>query len=210
MITILIADDHRLMREGLKKIVQEEQDMSVVGEASNGHEVLRLIKETSPDVLVMDIMMPGLNGFDALKELRRQKIKIPILILSMYPEERYATRVLKAGASGYITKESAPHELVKAIRKVASGGKYISAIAAEQFAKEASPQKNALPHETLSDREFQIFCLLAAGKPVKDIAEELHLGISTIHTYRTRIFEKMNLHNDADLIHYALLHHLTG
>ena len=210
MITILIADDHHLMREGLKKIVQEEKDIHVIAEAANGHDVLRLVAEHEPDVIVMDIMMPELNGFDVLKELQRRKSDIPVLVLSMYPEERYATRVLKAGASGYITKESAPHELVLAIRKVSAGGKYISSSAAEQLAKEASPMNNKLPHESLSDREFQILCLLAQGKTTLQIAHDLHISDVTVRTYRIHIYEKMNIKSLPELIHYAIQHRLIS
>jgi DNA-binding NarL/FixJ family response regulator len=210
MITILIADDHQLMREGLKKIVQEEKDMKVIGEAGNGHDVLHFVEETPPDVIVMDMMMPGLNGFDVLKELHRTSPEIPVLVLSMYPEELYATRVLKAGGAGYITKESAPNELVDAIRKVAHGGKYISLAVAEQLASESSAHNKKLPHELLSDRELQTLCLLAAGKSVQHIADDLNIGLATVKTYRARIFEKLSINSLAELIHYAVEHRLIA
>ena len=209
MLKILIADDHAIVRQGLKQIVTETRDMIVAGEASNGQELLNKINEDDYDVLVLDITMPGRNGIDVLRQLRAEKPGLPILILSIHPEEQYALRALKAGASGYLTKESAPDELVVAIRKVSSGGKYISASLAEKLAFEFGAGREQAPHETLSDREHQVLCMIASGKTVMDIAQELSLSEKTISTYRSRILEKMKMKNNAELTYYAIKNQLV-
>jgi two-component system invasion response regulator UvrY len=204
MIKILIADDHAVVREGLKQILSESPTMTVTAEASTGQEVLNMIGKKEIDLVVLDIAMPGRGGLDILKEIKNQKPKLPVLILSMYPEDQYAVRVLKAGASGYLTKESAPDELIKAIRQITQGKKYVSPSLAEKLALDLEISSEKPPHEALSDREFQVMCLIASGKTLKEIAEELSLSIKTISTYRTRILEKMNMKSNAELTHYAI------
>ncbi len=197
MIRVLIADDHAIVREGLKQIVAESSDMIVADEAGDGKEALKKALEGDFDVVVLDITMPGINGLDALKQIRSQKPKLPILVLSMHPEEQYAMRVLRAGASGYLTKESAPEELITSIRRVSKGMKYISPSLAERLASELGNDHHGPLHETLSDREYQVMCMIASGRSPTDIAEELSLSIKTISTYRGRILEKMGMKNTA-------------
>ncbi|MEW6001110.1 MAG: response regulator transcription factor [Nitrospirota bacterium] len=209
MTKVLIADDHTIVREGLKQILAETPDIVVTGEASNGQEVLNKVWKNDYDLILLDISMPGRSGLDILKELRSQRPKLPVLILSMHPEEQYAVRVLKSGAAGYLTKESAPEELVKAIRKVVRGGKYVSPNLAMKLASELKIDVERPPHESLSDREYQVMCMIASGKTVKEIAEELSLSVKTISTYRARILEKMKLKNNAELTHYAIQHKLV-
>lgn len=209
MIKIFIADDHAIVREGLKQIVAETTDMAVTDEADTGHEVLEKVSENDYDVLVLDITMPGLNGLDALKQLRTQRPDLPVLVLSIHPEEQYAVRVLRAGASGYLTKESAPDELISAIRKVSMGGKYVTPSLAEKLASDLVADGKKPLHETLSDREYQVLCMIASGKTVTEIAEELFLSEKTISTYRSRILEKMKMKTNAELIHYAIKHGLV-
>ena len=209
MIKILIADDHSVVREGLKQIVQEAGDMLVGGEAANGHEVLQLINKDDWDVVLLDINMPGKSGMDVLRQLKHEKPRLPVLMLTMYPEEQYAVRALKAGASGYLTKESIPDELISAIRKVASGRKYISASLAEKLAYDLDVDTEVPLHETLSDREYEVMCLIAKGETVKTIGDKLCLSIKTISTYRTRILEKMKMKKNAELMHYAIRHQLV-
>jgi DNA-binding NarL/FixJ family response regulator len=209
MIKIFIADDHAIVREGLKQIVAETTDMAVTDEADTGHEVLEKVSENDYDVLVLDITMPGLNGLDALKQLRSQRPDLPVLVLSIHPEEQYAVRVLRSGASGYLTKESAPNELISAIRKVSMGGKYVTPSLAEKLASDLVADGKKPLHETLSDREYQVLCMIASGKTVTEIAEELFLSEKTISTYRSRILEKMKMKTNAELIHYAIKHGLV-
>jgi len=209
MINILIADDHTIVRKGLKQILAETQDMVVAGEASNGFEVMEKVRNNHYDVLLLDISMPGKSGLDILKELKMENPKLPVLVLSMYPEEQYAVRVLRAGASGYLTKESAPEELVVAMRKVARGKKYVSPSLAEKLAVDLEVDASKPPHETLSDREYQVLCMIASGKTVGEIAEKLLLSAKTISTYRARILEKMNMKNSAELTHYAIQNKLV-
>jgi DNA-binding NarL/FixJ family response regulator len=209
MIKILIADDHAIVREGLKQILLENPDLVVVSEASTGQEVLNKVGKNDLDMVVLDIAMPGRGGMDILKEIKSLKPKLPVLILSMYPEEQYAVRVLKSGASGYLTKESAPVELVKAIRQISQGKKYISPSLAEKLAFDLEVSSEKLPHETLSDREYQVMCMIASGKTLKEIADELSLSIKTISTYRSRILEKMNMRTNAELTHYAVKNRLV-
>ena len=208
MIKILIADDHAIVREGLKQIVADTSDMIVTAEASDGHEVLALLSKNNYDVVVLDMAMPGLTGLDILKQIKRETPKLPVLILSVHPEEQYAVRSLKAGASGYLTKESAPDELITAIRKVSMGGKYIPSSLAEKLAFELEVDAEKPPHKTLSDREFQVMCMIAKGRTIKNIAEELFLSPKTVSTYRSRILEKMKMKSNEELTHYAINNHL--
>lgn len=204
MIKILIADDHAIVRRGLKQILTETPDMVVAGEAHNGQELLEKMRSDQWDVIVLDISMPGRGGLDILKQLKSERPKLPVLMLTIHPEDQYAVRVLRAGASGYLTKESAPDHLVEAIRKVARGGKYISPHLAERLAFNLESISERPLHEALSDREFQVLRLIASGKTVKEIGEELSLSVKTISTYRTRILEKMKMKNNAEMTHYAI------
>jgi DNA-binding NarL/FixJ family response regulator len=211
MIKVLIADDHAIVRSGLKQILDETSgEIQVQGEAANGREVLEKIHAQDWDVLVLDITMPGRSGLDILKDIRQLKPKLPILILSMHAEEQFATRMLKAGASGYLNKESAPEELVKAIRKVYDGGKYVSPAQAERMVSELTSDTGKAPHELLSDREYEILCLIASGKTATQIAKQLCLSVKTVSTYRTRILDKMKLETNAQLTHYAIKGGLVG
>ena len=204
MIKLLIADDHTVVREGLKQIVSDTSNIVVADEASNGQEVLDKVWKNDYDVVLLDISMPGRSGLDTLEELKRTKPRLPVLVLSIYPEEQYAIRVLKSGASGYLTKGSAPNELIEAIQKVSSGGKYVSAFLAEKLAFNLETDSELKPHETLSNREFQTLCLIGSGKTVKAIAEELSLSVKTISTYRERILEKMKMKTNSELTYYAI------
>jgi two-component system invasion response regulator UvrY len=208
MINILIADDHALMRAGLKRILKDEPDIKVIGEASNGFEVLELARKEKIDFIVLDLTMPGKNGLEIIKELKQINKNLFILILSMHPEDRFAVRALKSGASGYMTKESAPDELVNAIRKIIAGRKYISSALAEKLASEFGEDTGKLPHESLSDREYEVFIMIASGKKITEIATELTLSVPTINTYRSRIFDKMRLKSNVDLTHYAMINKL--
>ena len=209
MIRILVADDHTVVREGLKRIVADSRDMVVAGEARNGQEVLEEVLKGHYDVVLLDISIPGRSGLDVLKELKSQRPNLPVLLLSIHPEEQYAARVLRLGASGYLTKESAQDELVTAIRKVAVGGKYVSLPLAEQLASQLGLVASKPLHQTLSDREYQVLCMIASGKTVREIAEELFLGAKTISTYRSRLLRKMDMKNDAELIRYAIHNRLV-
>ncbi len=204
MINILIADDHALMRAGLKRILKDEPDLKVISEAGNGFEVLESVKKEKIDFVVLDLTMPGKNGLEIIKDLKKINKNIHILILSMHPEDRFAVRALKSGASGYMTKESAPDELVNAIRKIISGRKYISDILAEKLASELNDDSYIVPHKELSDREYEVFIMIASGKKITEIAKELSLSIPTVNTYRSRIFDKMKLKSNVELTHYAL------
>jgi two-component system invasion response regulator UvrY len=208
MINILIADDHVLVREGLKKVIKSGPGLVIAGEASNASEALKLLDKQQVDVLVLDISMPGKTGLDLLKDIKILYPDLPVLMLSMHSEERYAIRALKSGAAGYITKESAADELVKAIMKVNNGGKYISASLAERLASELVAPQNKEPHELLSDREFQVMCEIASGKSANEIADKLSLGLSTVNTYRSRILAKLNLKSTTELVRYAVKHSL--
>ncbi|BBO91561.1 response regulator transcription factor [Desulfosarcina ovata] len=204
MIEVIIADDHPIVRAGLKQIIMEQADISVAAEAANGIDLLRQVRERDYDVILLDLTMPGMDGLDVLKQLRIEKPRIPVVILTIHPESQYALRILKAGAAGYLTKASADGELIKAIRKVHRGGKYISPSLAERIAFALDEDTRKLPHETLSDREYQVLCLIGTGKTVSRIADELALSVKTVSTYRTRILEKMRMENNAELIHYAV------
>ena len=204
MIKILIADDHTVVRQGLRQILQEEYTLAEFGEAINGNDALEKARNETWNVIILDITLPGRNGLEVLKQLRIESIKIPVLILSMHSEDQYAVRLLKAGASGYLTKESASDELVVAINRVISGRKYITESLAEKLASSLDYDTDKPLHELISDREFQVLCLIASGKTVSEIASELCLSVPTISTYRTRILEKMNMKSNAELTHYAI------
>ncbi len=204
MISVLIADDHTVVRQGLKQILANDAQMSVVAEATNGNEVLQTLERTNVDVLILDITMPGRNGLDVLKEVKRKFPTLPVLVLSMHPEDQFAIRILRAGAAGYITKESAPEELVQALRKVCAGGKYVSPQLAEKLAVFIEGDNTRAAHERLSDREFEILRMLALGKTVTEVADELLLSVKTVSTYRARVLEKMKMSTNAELTRYAL------
>lgn len=212
MIKVLIADDHSVVRSGIKQILSEESDMKVTGEARNSQEVIEKISKDKFDVLVLDITMPGKSGLEVLNDIKKIQPNTPILILSMHPEEQFAIRALRSGASGYLTKDGAPEELVIAIRKIHGGGKYISESLAEvlAFDLEERGKGRIVPHENLSDREFQVMCMIAAGKSVKEIAKELFLSVKTISTYRARILEKMKMKSNSELTYYAIQNKLIG
>ncbi|HKO45606.1 MAG TPA: response regulator transcription factor [Pyrinomonadaceae bacterium] len=206
---VLIADDHAIVRRGLIQILTDAWKTVTVGEARDVPEVLRLASEQDWDIVVLDISMPGRNGLEALKELRQVRPRTPVLILTTHPAEQYAIRVLRAGAAGYMTKESAPEHLVEAVRRVTAGGKYISPALAELLAASVADDSEKPPHESLSDREYQVLCMIASGKTVGQIALELSLSDKTISTYRARILEKMGMKTNADLTHYAISNRLT-
>ncbi len=203
---ILVADDHAVVRKGIRHILSETTDMIVAGEAANGYEVNEKVENEEFDVVLLDISLPGKNGIETLKEIKRKKPKLPVLILSIYPEDQYALRALKAGASGYLTKDSAPEELIEALKKILRGGKYISSTLTDELFLEISSNYKGPLHNKLSDRELEVLCLLARGKPIKQIAHDLNLSAKTISTYRTRIMQKMAMNNNAELIRYAFEH----
>lgn len=210
MIRVIIADDHPVVRHGIKRILEEESDIQVVAEAANGQELLHKIDQTPCDVTLLDIGMPGRDGLDTLSYLRRAYPKIPVLILSVYPEDQFGPRVLKSGASGYMNKETACDQLVKAIRKVCGGGRYVSPSLAEKIAADLAADKTLPPHERLSDREYQVMRLIASGKTVGQIARELCLSKKTISTHRARILEKMDMKTNAQLTFYAMQNDLVS
>jgi DNA-binding NarL/FixJ family response regulator len=209
MIRILLADDHAVVRHGLKQILLDAFPHATFGEAGHAQEVLEHVWKQEWDVIVLDISMPGRSGLDVLKELKQARPKIHVLMLSIHSEDQFAVRVLKAGASGYMTKDSAPDELVGAIKKILHGGKYVSPSLAEKLAFALVPDTDKLPHESLSDREYEVLRLIASGKTVSEIAGTLSLSVKTISTYRSRILEKMNMKTNAELTHYAIQHHLV-
>ncbi|MEW6569677.1 MAG: response regulator transcription factor [Nitrospirota bacterium] len=204
MIKILIIDDHAIVRRGLKQIISETADMLSVDEACNGPEALAKLSQYHYDVVLLDISLPGGSGLDILRRIKSKKPKLPVLMLSVHSEEQYAVRSLKAGASGYLTKESAPDELIAAVKKISRGGKYVSSSVAEKLVSELEPSDTKPCHESLSDREFEVMHMFASGKTLKEIAEELSLSIQTISTYRTRILDKMKMNSIADVIRYAV------
>lgn len=208
MIQLMIADDHPVVREGLKRIVAEQDDMTVVAEATSGDEVLEKIRDQQVQLLLLDIAMPGPGFLETLKRVKAVRADMPVLVLSVHPEEQYARRALKAGASGYLTKDHSPEELAGAIRKVAGGGRYISSSLAEKLAFDLEGKDEPL-HRSLSDREFQFLVKLASGSSLKEIAEELTISPKTVSTYRARVLEKMNFRTNAELIRYALDHDLV-
>lgn len=209
MLKILIADDHAIVREGIKQILAELPDKVTTDEAINGQEVIQKVWDNNYDLVLLDISMPGRSGLDILKQLKSEKPALKILILSMHPEEQYAIRALKAGASGYLTKESTPLELTEAIKKVSMGKKYVSASLAETLASHLETTTEKPLHENLSNREYEVMCMIASGKTVKEIANELSLSAKTISTYRTRILEKMNMKNNAQITHYTIQNRLV-
>ncbi|HWU97264.1 MAG TPA: response regulator transcription factor [Oxalicibacterium sp.] len=209
VIKVLIADDHAIVREGLKQMLADTKDIAVAGHAENGTEAIRLARDVSHHVLLLDISMPDRSGIEVLKQVRKESPKTAVLMLSMHREDQYAIRALKAGASGYLNKQSAPAELVNAIRQVAAGRKYISAALAQELANQISDDHEIPLHETLSDREYQTLTMIASGKTVSDIAAELVLSVKTISMYRSRLLQKMKLRHNAELTHYAIKNHLV-
>jgi two-component system, NarL family, invasion response regulator UvrY len=208
MIHVLIVDDHAIVRQGLKQIIESDPGMRVAAEASHGAEALRILRDADCDVVLLDLSMPDMNGMDVLKQIRAFNPMLPVLILSIHPEDQYAIRLIRAGAAGYLTKDSAPPEVIDALKRVADGRKYISETVAEIMADDLRAPEDKLPHERLSDREYQIFTLLASARTVTEIGEELSLSVKTVSTYRTRILEKMHLTNNMELMRYAVDKHL--
>jgi DNA-binding NarL/FixJ family response regulator len=208
MTRVVIADDHQILREGLKQLLLAAGDLDVVGEAGDGHEVLERVRTLGFDVLLLDMSMPGKSGVELIKQVKAEKPKLRILVLSMHEEHQYAVRAIRAGASGYLTKESAAAQLVAAIRKIAGGGAFISAEVAERLALDAMPHAEGPLHATLSDREYQVFRLLVTGHSVSDIAGQLHLSAKTISTHKARLMEKLQVDNNAALVRYAVRHRL--
>ena len=210
MIRVLLADDHAIVRAGLKEILADTVDIMVAGEATNGQEVLVQVRAHDYDVVVLDMSMPGRSGIELIKLVKAEKPKLRVLVLSMHSEEQYAVRALKAGASGYLSKESAADQLVAAIRRIAAGGAYVTPETAERLALDAAPRPETAPHTLLSDREFQVFRMIAEGKSVGEIARELSLSAKTVSTHKARIMEKMGLANQTQLIRYALEHNIIN
>lgn len=210
MIRVSIADDHDLIREGIKRILKTAPDIELVGEAQTGAEVADVLRKSVTDVLILDISLPGISGLDLLQDLRRSFKKTAILVVSMHPEDRFAVRAIRSGAAGYLTKEKAGEFLVQAIRRLASGGRFITDAVADRLAEDLQRPDDRPSHEMLSDREYQVFLLLAAGRTVGEVAEELRLGVTTVSTYRARILEKMGLTTNADMTQYAFSQHLLG
>jgi len=204
MIRILIVDDHAILRRGLRALLSDEFHGAAFGEASNARQAMEELRKDKWDVALLDITLPGKSGLDLLKEFKAARPKLPVLILSAHPEDQFAVRVLKAGAGGYLTKESAPEELAKAIRKILAGGRYVSPALAEKLASRVTKDLTRTPHETLSDREYEIMCLIASGKTVTEIAGELSLSPKTISTYRARVLEKLGVKNSAAIVQYAV------
>lgn len=207
---VLIVDDHAVVRRGLQQILSDEYKDLEFGEAKNANEALEHIVATAWDVVILDVSMPGRSGLDVLKEIKKERPDVPVLVLSVHPEDQFATRVLKAGASGYMTKETAPEELVNAINKVLGGGRYVSATLAEMMAEDLERDRVGMPpHKRLSDREYEVMRMIASGKSVSGIAEELSLSVKTISTYRTRILEKIRMKSNAEITRYAITHDLV-
>lgn len=209
MIRVVIADDHTIVREGLKQVLSAVGDLTVVGEARDGQEVLQQVRATDFDVLLLDMSMPGKSGTELIKQVKDEKPKLRILVLSMHQENQYAVRAIKAGASGYLTKDSASTQLVTAIRKISAGGAFISAEVAEALVQSAMSQNEGPPHTALSDREYQVFRMLASGTSISDIAAQLNLSVKTVSTHKARLLEKLGLRNQTELVHYALKHRLV-
>jgi len=209
VIRVLIADDHAILQRGLREILVRSLKDVICGEAENAQQVLTQVQTQNWDLVILDISMPGRSGLDVLDDLVRMRPKLPVLVLSMHPEDHYATRVLKAGAAGYVTKGSTPEELIKAIHKVLGGGRYVTPALAEKLAVDLRGDTPRAPHEALSGREFEIFRMIGSGKTVGQIAEELHLSITTVSTYRARILDKMKIATNADIMRYALYNHLV-
>ena len=210
MTHILVVDDLAVVRQGVRQILSEQFQDAVVGEAASAQEMMEQMRRHNWDVVVLDVGMPGKSGLDALKDLKQASPKLPVLVLSAYPEDQLARRMLKAGAAGYLNKDSAPNELVRALRKILGGGKFVSAAVAELLASNLDDHCEKPLHEQLSDREYQVMCLIPVGKSLKEIADDLCVGVSTINTYRARILEKMQLRNNTELTHYALENRLVN
>jgi len=209
MLRFIMADDHPVVLKGLKEILWESFDKAIIDETTTGYELLRKVQNNQYDLVLLDISLPDINGLEVLKEIKRKKPKLPVLIISMYLEEQYALRAMKAGAQGYVTKRSASDELVLAVRKILSGKRYISPAFAEKMLYDFESDAEKPPHESLSDRELQVLCMIGKGKAVNQIAEELHVSANTVRTYRTRILEKIGVKGTSELIHYALMHGLA-
>ena len=206
---ILIADDHAVVRRGLKEILAEEFHKARFGEAESGAETIQQVRQGDWDVLILDISMPDRGGLEVLKDVKAIRPKLPVLVLSVHPEDQYAVRTLKAGAAGYLTKETAPDKLVEAVNKAVSGGQYVSVSLGERLADDVRKGRDGLPHEALSDREYEVMCMIASGKLVSEIAEELSLSVKTVSTYRTRALDKMGIKSNAALMRYAIDHKLV-
>jgi DNA-binding NarL/FixJ family response regulator len=209
MIRIALADDHAIVREGLKRILSAVRDFEVVGEAADGTQVLQLVRDTDIDLLLLDLSMPGRSGMELIRQVKAEKPRVRILILSMHQEAQYAVRAIKSGANGYLTKESASAELEQALRKIASGGAYVSADVAQQLALGAMPGHEIAPHASLSQREFEVFRHLLAGASVTEIAQQLHLSVKTVSTHKTHLMQKLGVHNPTELVRYAIRHGLA-
>ena len=209
MIRVLIVDNHAVVRRGLKEILERELEDSVCDEAENAEHAITKVRGQDWDLVILDIQMPGRSGLDVLRDIRQERRELPVLIFSVHPEDQYARRVLKAGARGYMNKENPPEELIKAIKRILSGGRYVSPTLAEKLAWDLSESTGQQVHEILSDREFEVLRMIAYGKTVSLIAEELHLSVATVSTYRARILEKMRMTNTAELIRYAFSNHLV-
>ena len=209
MIKIVIADDHDIVRAGLKQIISDTRDMKVTGESGCAEQLIELIKKNNYDVVLLDLKMPGMNGLDAIKHIKALKPDLPVIVLSMHAEDQYAVRTIRAGASGYITKETASENLVAAIKKAVAGGRYISPALAESLADSiAWGGIDSPPHNNLTNKEFQIMCMIASGKSVSEIASELFLSVKTISTYRQRLLTKMNMKNNSEITHYVIKNNL--
>jgi DNA-binding NarL/FixJ family response regulator len=209
VIRVLLADDHVIVRAGLRELLADTGDVTVTGEAGNGQEVLASVRSCDYDVLVLDMSMPGRSGLELIRQVKGEKPRLPILVLSMHGEAQYAVRAIRAGASGYLTKDSAAEQLVAAIRRIAAGGAYVSPETAERLALDFNRPSEAAPHTLLSDREFQVFQMIVAGKTTSDIADALSLSVKTVSTHKSRILEKMSLGNQAELVRYAVRHKLV-
>ncbi|MBN1547043.1 MAG: response regulator transcription factor [Syntrophaceae bacterium] len=208
MIRVFIADDHAVVRQGLKQIFSDSHDITVAGEGSNANEIMEGIRKKNYDVLLLDISLPGMNGLEIIKQIQHEQLRQPVLVLTVYPEEQYAMRAIRAGACGYLNKGCEPSELIKAIRSIAKGRKYFTYIVLERLVYQVGLNTKKTPHERLSDREYQVMCLIARGKRIGDIAKELALSGKTISTYRARILEKLNVKSTAEIIHYAITQEL--
>jgi len=206
---VLVADDHAIVREGIKRILEGQEGIEIAGEATNGHEVLERVRAGGFDILLLDLSMPGKSGIEVIKQAKDEAPKLRVLVLTMHEEDQYAVRAIRAGASGYLTKESAPGQLVSAIRRLAEGRLYISSNVAEQLALDVQPHGDEAPHRHLSDREFEVFQLLVNGRSVSDIASHLHLSVKTVSTHKTRILQKMSAASVADLVRYAIRHRIS-
>ena len=209
MIKVLVADDHAIVRRGLRQILAETEDIMVGGEAATAQEVLQLVRGERWNAVILDISLPGANGLGLLAEVHKEHPELPVLILTVHSEDQYAVRAIRAGAAGFLTKESAPEKLIEAVRKVAGGGRYVSAELAENLASFLAGETAGAPHERLSDREFEIMKMLGSGRTVSEVAKELSLSVKTVSTHRTRILKKMGMKTNAELTHYAVRTHLV-